>query len=279
MVRRADARRRGRPRDGARREHPLRRRQELRRRVLNDAVQQVVDGHLADVDHRLVGRPTAATCSTRPAPRHAFDDVLLMAAGTGIGVPVLHRRRRRRIHRLRRRRRRLPGDQPVSDRRRRHDARRSAPPAQRLGESAGRPRRASSATRPNVAAAKACTEAQDRLTVAADRTPLVRRLGRRHQLRLRRALATRKASCRRRSPDATRPDGRCASCPTSRWTPTRRPGCWSGETQTFPDGVYYDQYRIGGTSLVLAAVRRRDGRRRPGRPAGRSGSSTRSCTR
>jgi len=23
-----------------------------------------------------------------------------------------------------------------------------------------------------------------------------------------------------------------------------------GETQTFPDGVYYDQYRIGGTSLA-----------------------------
>ena len=26
-------------------------------------------------------------------------------------------------------------------------------------------------------------------------------------------------------------------------------GMLVGETQTFPDGVYYDQYRIGGTSL------------------------------
>jgi len=33
-----------------------------------------------------------------------------------------------------------------------------------------------------------------------------------------------------------------------------------GETQTFPNGVYYDQYRIGGTSLAwpsLAVARRR----------------------
>jgi subtilase family serine protease len=27
-------------------------------------------------------------------------------------------------------------------------------------------------------------------------------------------------------------------------------GMLVGETQTFPDGVYYDQYRIGGTSLA-----------------------------
>jgi subtilase family serine protease len=34
-------------------------------------------------------------------------------------------------------------------------------------------------------------------------------------------------------------------------------GLLVGETQTFPDGVYYDQYRIGGTSLaspLLAGV-------------------------
>ncbi|HXD56122.1 MAG TPA: hypothetical protein VN618_15305, partial [Solirubrobacteraceae bacterium] len=34
-------------------------------------------------------------------------------------------------------------------------------------------------------------------------------------------------------------------------------GMLVGETQTFPDGVYYDQYRIGGTSLsspLLAGV-------------------------
>ena len=27
-------------------------------------------------------------------------------------------------------------------------------------------------------------------------------------------------------------------------------GMLVGETQTFPNGVYYDQYRIGGTSLA-----------------------------
>jgi subtilase family serine protease len=27
-------------------------------------------------------------------------------------------------------------------------------------------------------------------------------------------------------------------------------GMLVGETQTFPDGVYYDEYRIGGTSLA-----------------------------
>ena len=40
-----------------------------------------------------------------------------------------------------------------------------------------------------------------------------------------------------------------ASSLTSPWMATRTRDSSIGETQTFPDGVYYDQYRIGGTSL------------------------------
>ncbi len=31
---------------------------------------------------------------------------------------------------------------------------------------------------------------------------------------------------------------------------TRRPVLLAGQTQVFPDGTYYDEYRIGGTSLA-----------------------------
>ena len=41
-------------------------------------------------------------------------------------------------------------------------------------------------------------------------------------------------------------------------------GLLVGQTQTFPDGAYYDEYRIGGTSLVEPDLRGHDGAGRPG---------------
>ena len=40
-----------------------------------------------------------------------------------------------------------------------------------------------------------------------------------------------------------------AACRMSRRSATRRPGSWSVRRRRFPDGNYYDEYRIGGTSL------------------------------
>ena len=48
-------------------------------------------------------------------------------------------------------------------------------------------------------------------------------------------------------------------------------GMLVGQTQTFPDGVYYDEYRIGGTSLASPAVRRDDGADPASTPAVGSG--------
>ena len=75
------------------------------------------------------------------------------------------------------------------------------------------------------------------------------RVGRRHQPAVRRAALPAGVvpdSLARR----TRPAGTgAASSPTSRWTATRTRGSWSVRRRRSPDGVYYDQYRIGGTSL------------------------------
>ena len=67
---------------------------------------------------------------------------------------------------------------------------------------------------------------------------------------------TRRARCRPASRSTTA-TSRCGRCPTSRWTPTPTPASMVGETQVFPNGTYWDQYRIGGTSLsspLLAGV-------------------------
>ena len=43
--------------------------------------------------------------------------------------------------------------------------------------------------------------------------------------------------------------GRCGSCRTSRRSATRTPACWSARPRPSPTARYYDEYRIGGTSL------------------------------
>jgi len=53
--------------------------------ALYEAVQQVVDGHLADVITDSWGE-NGGDLLESPNVRQAFDNVLLMAAGTGIGV-------------------------------------------------------------------------------------------------------------------------------------------------------------------------------------------------
>ncbi len=53
--------------------------------ALNEAVQKVVDGHLADVITNSWGT-NGGDLIEPPNARRAFDNVLLMAAGTGIGV-------------------------------------------------------------------------------------------------------------------------------------------------------------------------------------------------
>ena len=65
----------------------------------------------------------------------------------------------------------------------------------------------------------------------------------------RRRRAVRRCSTGRRTRTAWC-RARTARCLTSDWTPTRPRACWSGETQTFSDGKYYDEYRLGGTSLA-----------------------------
>ena len=57
------------------------------------------------------------------------------------------------------------------------------------------------------------------------------------------ARPTRRASCRPSSAPAVR-------CPTSALDADPTTGMLVGETQTFPDGVHYGEYRIGGTSLA-----------------------------
>ena len=52
---------------------------------LYNSVQQVVDGHLADIITNSWGDNGGDVLDT-PASREAFDNILLMAAGTGIGV-------------------------------------------------------------------------------------------------------------------------------------------------------------------------------------------------
>ena len=55
------------------------------------------------------------------------------------------------------------------------------------------------------------------------------------------ARPTRTASSRQRRPAGAR---------TWRWTPTRRPACWSARRRPSRTASYYDEYRIGGTSLA-----------------------------
>ena len=158
----------------------------------------------------------------------AYEQAFLQGRRGGDLVHVLLRRRRRRARSDWNEAGGLSRLRPVRDRSRRHDH------CDQLGRPRWRGRRAGA---PEV------QPLGRQFIVGSPRLPL--RLRRRRVRRSSRSPTTRTAS-RLRVREAFR---------TWRWTATRRLGCSSARRQTFPDGVYYDQYRIGGTSAFLAALR------------------------
>ena len=200
--------------------------------------------------------------------------MLQLAAAHGHERAVLQRRLGGQLHahrRRRRRRSRRPAPTPPASAARRW---RSAAMGRVWPSTAGRRLAASSATRPTSppAAAPPARRARgcrstSRSTAGPAAAP---------------ARSTAAVLSGRRGPDLTLggqlAPRRCGSSPTSRWRPIPATGMLVGETQTFPDGVYYDTYRIGGTSLasplMAGEIARAD------QTAGsRSGSSTRRSTR
>lgn len=61
-------------------------------KALNDAVRKVVDGHLASVITNSYG-DTGGDLLDSPADRQSTDEILMMAAGTGISVLFQRRQR------------------------------------------------------------------------------------------------------------------------------------------------------------------------------------------
>ena len=212
--------------------HPLRRRRRLPGRLARQGPQRVVARHLADIVSQLLRRPRRG----RPRRRgRALPPDRVQRRDGGHRPVLLVRRRRRRERRPR------PPVAPTS------------PPPTR-----GSPRSAAPASASAATAARSSRPAGRPPRAALDRRRL--RPGARAPSSTARAVApagsspspgTRGASCPTRWRSRTRPatDRRAASCPTSRWSATRTPACSIGQTQTFPEGAYYDQYRIGGTSL------------------------------
>ena len=245
---------------------------------LYNSVQQIVDGHLADIITNSWG-DNGGDLLDSAGSRRSFDNVLLMAARDGHRRAVLRRRRRRRLHDLGMTVADYPPSQPVRDLGRRHEPAGQQSSTRASARSAGRPPRACSA----------------RPSLAAGRTPPAARRREAEQLARRRRPAntstaaaagramstpsrpTSSASSRRHWPNATRsttgianrvePDISMDADPTT--------GMLVGETQQFPERRLLRRVPHRRHQPVLAAVRRRHGRRRSGRRAARSASSTR----
>ena len=130
---------------------------------------------------------------------------------------------------------RLPGLEPERDGGRRHEPRRDRPAVART---CSRPAGAPGSPRSAPVASTGTRSLRATTSTAAVAAP-ARSSG---------ALRTRRASCPTPSPTTSgrRPG---AWCPTSRRVGDPNTGFLVGETQTFPTGVRYGEYRLGGTSL------------------------------
>jgi subtilase family serine protease len=214
---------------------------------LYKSVQQVVDGHLADIITDSWSEDGGDLYES-PGSRRSFDNVLLMAAGTGIGVQFSSGDE---------------GDEYINFGVNVGDYPTTNPyvtavggtslqvgsAGQRLGELGWSTSKGLLCTA-ELAAAKECPKSKvgsyipkapgEYLYGSGGATSYVYGEPRYQEGVVPPALAERNSALTR-TRNRVLPDVSMDADPTT--------GMLVGETQTFPDGVYYDQYRIGGTSL------------------------------
>jgi subtilase family serine protease len=214
---------------------------------LYKSVQQVVDGHLANIITDSWSEDGGDLYES-PGSRRSFDNVLLMAAGTGIGVQFSSGDE---------------GDEYINFGVNVGDYPTTNPyvtavggtslqvgsAGQRLGELGWSTSKGMLCTA-ELDAAKACAKSKigsyvpkapgEYLYGSGGATSYVYGEPRYQEGVVPPELAERNSALTR-TRNRVYPDISMDADPTT--------GMLVGETQTFPDGVYYDQYRIGGTSL------------------------------
>ncbi len=227
--------------------------------ALNRQLEKVVDGHLASIVSNSYGDDGGDVLDD-PSDRIATDNILEMAAGTGVSALFSSGDDGDEFTTDRPGRRGLPGVEPVGHGGRRHQPGGRPPGHAVTASSAGRPRAASSATRTSLRPAG--LHGQAGRPVAADRPRARRRRRRRHQRQLPAAVLAEGRgpevavrgqrhehadACRARHLDGRRPGdrvprGRDADVPRRRVTTTstgsaaracpRRcsPACWRAPT-------------------------------------------------
>ncbi len=217
--------------------------------ALNKALRNVIDQHSAQV----VSNSTVTTAETCSTPRRSPGDRLQPADGGGHRRhrDVLQRRQRRRVHHHRAGGGGLPGLQPLRHRRRRHD-----PPGRAAGQrpaSSAGPRRAVS-----CATTRSCPRAaappRRRAWLPVDLALDGRSRGGTsvvypQPFYQQGVVPNSLSEVNGNTPMRVVPDISMVGDPAT--------GMLVGQTQQFPNGVFYDQYRIGGTSVsspLLAGV-------------------------
>ena len=212
--------------------------------ALNRQLEKVVDGHLASIVSNSYGDDGGDVLDD-PSDRIATDNILEMAAGTGVSALFSSGD---------------DGDEFTTVGQVAADYPASSPWATSVGGTSlaiGRTGARDAEFGWSTARSFLCNAVEvtaERLhgqaggPVAADRPRARRRLRWRDQRRLPAAVMAEGRSSevavrdqRHGTPMRVEPDISMDADPAT--------GFLEGETQTFPDGVYYDQYRIGGTSL------------------------------
>ena len=186
---------------------------------LDAALNHVVDRHLAQIVTNSYGwnGELLPRGFIKPLQRHAH------AGGRrGHRRLLLLRRQRRRDERPRLRVDGLPGIEPVGHRGRRHEPRRQRGQHARRGDRMGDER------------LRCATPPRSRARARPGSTA--------------RAAASARCSPSRRTSRRCNISGR--GVPDVAAVGDPQTGLLVGQTQTFPDGAYYDEYRIGGTSLA-----------------------------
>ena len=181
----------------------------------------VVDRHLAQIVTNSYGFDTTELLP--PGYVKPMEDTLIQAAAEGIGVYFSSGDNGDETLDVRVPDDRLAGLEPVGDRGRRHQPRR---------------RRRTTRARSRPAGARAPTSC-DTTTLACTRDGWLYGVGRRRQ----------PSSSPKPWYQSGARTSAAAACLTSRPSAIRRPGSSSARRRRSPKGRYYDEYRIGGTSL------------------------------
>jgi hypothetical protein len=212
-------------------------------RPLNNTLRTLVDGHLADVITNSDGDPGGDLLDSA-TDWAATDNILLMAAGTGISVMFSSGDDGDEFTTVGQVTPDYPASSPFADRDRRHHA------ADRQARTAARRVRLVHGAQLALQLdrdQRGRVRGRSARPVAACRSRARRRIRRRHELRVYAALVAggrgpdQAVGAARPTPMRVVPDISMDADPAT--------GMLVGETQTFPNDVYYDQYRTGGTSV------------------------------